>query len=437
MTGAWWSACAERFAGGEVAARRDALDHVLKGLRDGADADPALVAWAVDAMRDPDPYNAGMAANVLRTTAQYRRGDIAPAATALAASLTTIRSQELRKEAAEALVELAENGPGIPAEAIPLLQSATQHRMKHARQSATYALAADALARGDADALRALAFDHPRPDVRLRALVYVVRGAEWRDARVMVPLLLEAAGSSEPHMARAACKGLTAIVRGPPDAPHTEERSRVAAEVVAHLDALGVCALEPAAYEARSSAEHVARAFGRWQEAANVLAPWGDPPRRPPGWDATVEALKADVFDALVDVALHAQCWPVLSALMWHPSTATRVATLSRLSLVAMGSMRSMDPLVPALAVSLADPSPEVRRAAVWVVQTLAMFGGALSRTDLQPLTHALIAIAHGEGSAAVQAADVLRVGAMFGGVPRDALGGLDPDKVRRTSGDP
>jgi hypothetical protein len=345
-------------------------------------------------------------------------GNIAPAAARLASHLTNTRSQELRKESGEALVELAENGPGIPLEVRPTLERAALDTMKHARQLAAFALAADALDRRDVARFAWLTTGHPRADVRLRALRYVARGAEWRDAVPLVPMLLEGLASAPDASARRPYLGAVfAVLTGPRDAGATPERAEAGSRTLRVLDALGLTDDAPEVADARRAAKHAATSMDRWTVAASWMASWMPTGERPSGWDATVAALGPMERRDLWALAHHVEAWPVLRAAMWHPDPSVRAGVLNDLSMIAIRSMRSMTPIVPSIRSCLDDADAQVRRAAISLFESLALFGSALDRTDLRAAEASLQASAASEGEDAIRAEAVLKVGQLLGGL--------------------
>lgn len=418
MSGPWWQVHAASCAADETTKRREGLTAIGAGVRAQLHADAELIALLIGAMDDADPYNAGCAAGVLRMAAQYRAGNIAAAAHRLAEHLTNTASQELRKESGAALVELAENGPGIPSEALATLEGAAVHRMKHARQLAAAALAADALDRRDVARFAWLCTQHPRPDVRERCVAYLVRGSEWRDALPFVPLLLDglrAAGSSPDR--RRYLTALFAVLTVPRDAGASPERAEAGAQTLHTLDALGLSDDAPEVESARRVARNAATSMDRWKAAAAVMSAWLTSEGRPAGWDEVVANLSRGQRGDLWDLAHHVQAWPVLRAAMWHPSASVRVEVLQRLSIIAIRSMRPMTAIVPSVRACLDDPDAGVRQAALSLVESLAMFGSALERTDLSTVAVSLKTVAGSEGEDGLRADAILKIGQLFGGI--------------------
>jgi hypothetical protein len=409
-----------------VERRRAALFALMADLRRGADAGEGrdelgytLVDRLIDAMGDADGYNAGLAAGALRTIAQYRRGDASTAAVALAGALSHPRHQELRKEAGEALVELAENGGALPVAALPSLEEATRAAMKHTRQLATFALAADAVARADRIALEALVRAHPRPDVRQRAASYVVRGAEWRDASFSVPLWTEDLRAVDRPTRVRAVRTLQAIFSGPRNGGVVSSgRSEAARSALVALDEAGATLddIEESA-SARAWAEQVSGQASRWREIGPRVAALEE------GGSAGPEALDAaarasrEVREAMVTCALDRGSWRALTALLDHPDAGVRADVLAELSWASLRRMVAFTPLVPALARRLSDEVPELRAAALGVLHNLAHAGSALDRTRLDAATEALAALAAGDGPEAEQARQVGDLARQLGGL--------------------
>jgi hypothetical protein len=420
----WWTARMAQVAHGDVAARREALFALLADLRAGAVLDrgpdgDGLVRALVAAMNDADGYNAGRAADALRTIAQYRRGDISAAGVALARAVTHPQHQELRKESGEALVELAENGPGIDIATRAALSEATQHPMKHARQLATYALAADAVARADLAAWTALVDAHPRSDVRERAFNYVCRGAEWRDASFAVPLVLGRLTSADRTVRTRAVSALTAIFVGPRSGGAVSAaRCARAQEAVEALDAAGEALADidgvdtARGWAARVAAEVAQIAWmgpmiGALQEGGAGAARAREAMRR----------LDANQRVGLVDAALDRRAWGVLAAWLADPDRAVVADVLQGLDYASLRRMMAFTPLVPALVALLEPPSSDLTPRAVSVLHNLAHAGSATDRTEVASAVPALTALAEGAGPAAAMAGQVLFLARTFGGL--------------------
>lgn len=416
-----WSALLAPLVDERVEARRSALFAIGAAVRAGhPEADASLVGAMVSAMGDADAYNAGLAAGVLRQLAQYRRGDISGAADALAGAVVSTASQELRKEAGEALVELCENGAGLPGSAVGLLEPLLDTSMKHGRQLAATALAAHAARRRDAARLEALLIKHPRLDVRERAVGYLVRGAEWMDAFVALPTLCVALRDHHRAVRRRATAAIAAVLRGPrvgwtPDASHA-----AAAAVV--LAALETMQPEPEVAREHAQAIGLARALAT-EEAQRARADALLAALRESGDSASwrERVVEADLVRAVVAGAVAEGSWGPVAALVEHPRFDLRVAALEELAYRAARSTLAMAPLVPALARCLDERDASVQAAALDVLSTLAHAGSALARTDLAVAEPQLVALAGSRGPLAERAATALSLARSLGGLVRRA----------------
>jgi hypothetical protein len=361
-----------------------------------------LVGLLADLLVWQHRYVPSRAAGVLRQIAQYRKGDIGAATRALAAALTA-ENQELRKESGMALVEAAENGPGV-GDARELLLPLLTHKMKHVRQLAADALAADAVDRMDADALVDLA-RHPRADVRGRALSYLVRGGQWRYLVFAAPLLCDLFREGDLDRRRAVARAMEALLLGPRDAQApAADYVPPATAILAATEGVAMPELENArAWAERRLAEHA--------EAPHVRALLNqlhDPDQDPD--------LAPEDVTAVARLAYQHDVWAALDRLLRHRSQEVRRATLWVISVDAIRRMRSSTPIVPAVTAAMDDPA--TAQDAFSALQSFALFGSATQPTDLSAAHHALVDTASGAGATAESAATLLGVAQHLGGLP-------------------
>lgn len=379
-----------------------ALQHLGEAARSGPRVLTPLVGPLADLLVWQHRDVPGRAAGVLRQIAQYRKGDIGAATRALAAALTSL-NQELRKEAGLALVEAAENGPGVGdarEDLLPLLA----HKMKHARHLAADALAADAVDRMDADALGALV-RHARPDVGARALSYLVRGGQWRSLVFAAPLLCDLFREGDPATRRAVARTMEALLIGPRD-----EQAGVAVYVPAATAILAVTE-GGALPEVESARAWATRRLAQHAEDPRVQALL-DQLRDP---DSDPSFAVVDVT-AVVRLAYQHDVWAVLERLLRHPNHEVRRETLWVISVDAIRRMRSSTPIVPAVTAAMDDPA--TAQHAFSALESFALFGSAVQPTDLRAAHHALVDTATGAGAAANDAGTLLGVAQHLGGLP-------------------
>ncbi|MCG3195246.1 MAG: hypothetical protein DIJKHBIC_04523 [Thermoanaerobaculia bacterium] len=442
-------------------ARQGAANRLGRVLTESSiDGTPAVPALA-QAVSDPDTGLAGAAANTLRIIAQYRRGNIGEAVAALARAVPSA-DQELRKNAAEALIEAAENGPGI-APAVPALEAALTHKMKHVRMLATSALAAHLVDRKDLPRLEHLVTAHPRADVRERAAGYLRRGAEWKDISFAVPLLCRVLKAGEASARRRTAQVLEAYLSGPkgvaiplatrrdcaraileclttlegeqtPEIRELRERASLALRGAVSPDELeaAIAALREEDVPARGEAAYTLQLASNAGIDIEAAVPYLQALL-----DGGEEERPAVVF-ALVKHLLNRRAYALVGKLLAHREPEVRAEALTRIDLEAIESTTNLTPLVGPVSGLLKDEIAEVRERAAGVLRSFAMFGSAADKTDLSAAAAGLQAARDGgDESVAKTAGQALRIGAGFGKLPPDRktpAGSPPPDRCMHGS---
>lgn len=361
------------------------------------------------ALHDPDIGVIREAANCLAIIAQYRRGDISNALKNLA-KLIVSEDQEIRKITREAIIEAAENGPGIGpivSDILPYLS----HKTKNIRAIAATALAANWVDSKNINELENIILFNDKQDVRERALGYLSRGAKWKDISFSIPLVCKIACSNDADIKKLAPKSLQVLddyLTGVQNISISPEIIRANAQLIFNtLDSIDnidaqnrelqnkasltiKAALSPADIELQihelesNDPKRASDAAYIFQLASNLQV----------NIQTAVSALIKSISNpnndfinsaifALTGHFLNQSDWESIHKLLLSPQKSVRKQTLIRIDLDVATSCKNYTPIVGAVGKLLKDHDDEIRERAASTLRSFTMFGNASNRTNI------------------------------------------------------